>query len=130
MVEESPEEDIVEESEGSVESEQEVVSEESEAEGPIETDEPVYQAITCPDGTVFECDAREADCFDGSEVYCPEVASTPIVLTPAEEVQQEVQEEVEESLELEPIVEEAEALEEVEESRDDEPVVLVAAEDE
>ena len=48
---------------------------------------------------MFECDAREADCFDGSEAYCPEVASTPIVLTSAEEVQQEVQDEVEETLE-------------------------------
>ena len=77
---------LVEEAEESVESEQED-SEEPEAEEPVETDEPVYQAITCPDGTVFECDAREADCFDGSEVYCPEVAATPVVLTPAEEVQ-------------------------------------------
>ena len=49
---------------------------------------------------MFECDAGEADCFDGSEAYCPEVASTPIVLTSAEEVQQEVQDEVEETLEL------------------------------
>jgi hypothetical protein len=83
----------------------EVVTEEPEAEVPVETDKPVYQAITCPDGTVFECDARDADCFDASEVYCPEVATTPIVLIPAEEVQQEVQEEVEETLELEPEVE-------------------------
>ena len=116
--------------EESVESEQEVVSQEPEAEVPVEIDEPVYQAITCPDGTVFECDAREADCFDGSVAYCPEVATTPVVLTTAEEVQQEVQEEVEETLELEPEIEEVEEVEEVEENWDSEPVVLVTAEDE
>ena len=104
--------------EESVESEQEVVSEEPEAEVPVETDEPVYQAIT------------------------PEVATAPIVLTPAEEVQQEVQEEVEETLELEPEVEEVEEVEdvedveevedgeEIEENWDSEPVVLVTAENE